>query len=79
MRKCAWLVLRLAVLFLLIALIFDHGSEDESGVTARVLATTRGYTFNYVQWEVEALLSKARQEFFGIMPSSRKPNAKNSC
>lgn len=64
--KYLWLFLRLFILFFLIAIIFDRGSENEEGITARVLSTTRGYTFNYVQWEAEALLSKARQEFFGF-------------
>jgi len=56
------LVLRLAALLAVVALLFDVQSPPYN---ARVLRETRGQTFNYVEWEVGAILSKLHQELFG--------------
>ncbi|NJL96004.1 MAG: hypothetical protein HC915_20870 [Anaerolineae bacterium] len=60
-----WIAARLLFIFVGMALLLDQDHEDMRGVQARLLGATRHHSFNFVQWEVDALLSKARQEFWG--------------
>jgi hypothetical protein len=65
-RRRIGTALRLLILLLIIALVFQRGTEDEQRINARLYAVTREHSFNYVNWEVEALLTKAGQELFGF-------------
>lgn len=60
-----WLGLRLLLLAALIAVLIPRSNEDTRSIQARVLASVRGQTFNYVEWEVNAIWNKLRQELFG--------------
>ena len=64
--KRFWTAFRLAVLLLAFALILDHDSENPNTNSNRILAASRGYTFNYVEWEANALFNKLKQELFGF-------------
>jgi hypothetical protein len=48
------------------ALLLDQSSDPPQALQQRVLAVTRDQSFNYVEWEVAALWSKARQELWGF-------------
>src|SRR5262245_6631425 len=65
-RKRLWRSLRLTFLLLLFSLLFTQSCNTPTLTPARSLAKTRGYTFNYVEWEVDAILGKLTQELFGF-------------
>ena len=58
--------LRLALLLLVLMVVLDKDGDNPNATTSRILAATRGYTFDYVDWELGALFSKAKQELFGF-------------
>lgn len=61
-----WTALRLLIIGLLLAMGIKEEQQDMSSLEARIYAPTRDYAFDFVQWEVEALFSKAQQELFGF-------------
>lgn len=74
--KRMWLFLRLSLILLLFPLVIANASIDETTPSARIWAAARGHSFNYVNWEINALLSKARQELTGVH-SYIPPDEKN--
>ena len=66
--RLAWsLFVRGVGLILLLALLGD-GAQRDTSLRGRVTAITRDHLFDYVDWEVNALWGKARQELFGMEP-----------
>lgn len=57
--------LRLAFLCLGISLLFNHNSDQPSLLQNRILAVARGESFDYAEWELQALWNKAQQELWG--------------
>jgi|GEM_PF-4247289 len=60
-----WLAIRLLGLALLVLLALPRSTIDDRTPSARVYGAVRGETFNYVEWEIDALWSKVWQSAFG--------------
>lgn len=65
MFKRLWLFFRIAVLSLLIALVIDRNADHDNSIRGRIALATRGERFDFAVWELGAIFSKAKQEFFG--------------
>lgn len=57
----------IAAVIVLLAL-FNDGVTTDPTLAGRVSALARNDVFDYVTWEVDALWSKVRQEWFGVHP-----------
>ncbi|MFP4321256.1 MAG: hypothetical protein ACLFTK_02270 [Anaerolineales bacterium] len=60
-----WTALRLLALFFLIAWLFSGEGLPEDSPRGRIYALTRHQSFDYIEWEIEALWAKAQQTLFG--------------
>ena len=64
--KRFWRVARLFIILAFIAVFFEKSHDDFNESSSRILAASRDHTFNYVEWELNALFSKLRQELWGF-------------
>ncbi len=55
----------MTILLLLIALVVRRNSDHDNSLDGRLALATRGERFDFAVWEMQAILTKAMQEFFG--------------
>lgn len=67
--------LRLLILWAVLLFIIKDGQPDTSR-SALIHAQVRGYTFNYISWELDALFQKASQALFGFQSYMTEAEAK---